>query len=618
MTNLPLPDRYSGLIDEIIQMTLQGKIRAKEQVYQMLRQGVNPGTGELFERCLGDRLSTIQAQVNSATDELKQAKATRSLRALQTIQTEWQRAQSENQASESLIASVHAITTAEPSQRLTVLLQSLDPNANQPLSAQQLKQLATALQQGEETEPELQQLSAGLSAGLESWQRLENHLVSWIYNQGQAQLGFADVPSQRGPWAVWAAQMQRPLPKLLFQALALNQPLSKAAEQPAVDLQSWVELAVILQYLQRGLVSWFDKMVYNAEVGSKLSIATFLVFTGIWSQLAEGFSRNSNLAPTQRHLPQGCFQIIQQLLRTFTQREYFPLYGGVFASFTGNYLRDTLNYLDAPLRQVAGTQEKARVLTLLGYSLRAQGRLPEALAYHEQALAIARQAGDSRCEIANLNHLSRTYVAQKNYPEAIRNSQRALILSRQVGERLGEANALANLGYSEVFSAQQNEADPEAYEMAIHYLQQGLQLAQQLGDGQSQALCYSSLGIAHIVLTQPEAAIAYLESGWQAAQYSGDLYQQGFNLAYLASAYYSLQNYEKALSRGCLGLYLLEQIGASEWRQAAGLLTILQGQLGEISFQKLLTQQRSQIIPIIGVDGYDHIPQILEQYRQFM
>jgi len=48
------------------------------------------------------------------------------------------------------------------------------------------------------------------------------------------------------------------------------------------------------------------------------------------------------------------------------------------------------------------------------------------------------------------------------------------------------------------------------------------------------------------------------------------------------------------------------------------LLTILQGQLGEISFQKLLAQQRSQIIPIIGVDGYDHIPQILEQYRQFM
>lgn len=618
MTGSPLTQRYSELIDEIVQMTLKGKIRAKEQVYQLIRQGVALGTGEIFERCLGDRLSTSQDQVNSATDELKQAKAARSLRALQTIQGEWQRAQSDHQSSESVAAAVQAITTAESSQRLTVLLQTLDPNANQLLSAQQLKQLATALQKGAETEPELQQLSAGISAGLESWQRLENHLVSWIYNQGQAQLGFTDLPGQRGPWAVWAAQMQHPLPKIVFQSLALNQPLHEAiARQPGVDFQSWVELVVILQYLQRGLVGWFDKMVYNAEVGSKLSISTFLVFASLWSQLAEGFSRNS-LAPTREHLQQGCFQITQQILRTFTQREYFPLYGGVFASFTGNYLRDTLNYLDAPLRQVDGTQEKARVLTLLGYSLQAQGRLPEALAYHEQALAIAREAGDSRCEIANLNHLSRSYGTQKNYPEATAHSQRALILSRQAGDRLGEANALANLGYSEVFSAHQLKADSETYEMAIHYLQQGLQLAQQLGDGQSQALCYSSLGIAHIVLSQPQAAIAFLGSGWQAAQFSGDLYQQGLNLAYLAEAYYSLQNHEKAVATGCLGMYLLEQIAASEWRQPAGLLTILQGQLGEIFFQKLLAQQRSQIIPIIGVDGYDHIPQILEQYQQVM
>jgi tetratricopeptide (TPR) repeat protein len=82
--------------------------------------------------------------------------------------------------------------------------------------------------------------------------------------------------------------------------------------------------------------------------------------------------------------------------------------------------------LDEPLRQVEGTQEKARVLTLLGYSLRAQGLYDRATAFHQQALEIARGAGDQICEIANLNHLSRICVAQKNYAEAINYSSKSI------------------------------------------------------------------------------------------------------------------------------------------------------------------------------------------------
>jgi hypothetical protein len=143
-------------------------------------------------------------------------------------------------------------------------------------------------------------------------------------------------------------------------------------------------------------------------------------------------------------------------------------------------------------------------------------------------------------------------------------------------------------------------------------------LSERLGDGQSQALCFSSLGIAYVVIQQPEKAIAYLEKGWQAAQFSGDLYLQGVNLTYLAEAAYSLQNWETTIYTGTLGAYLLEQIGSTDWRKAAGLLTILQGQMGMEAFQSLLRQQRPKIIPIIGVDGYDYIPQLLQKYRDSM
>ena len=88
--SLPLREHYLALINDIIETTLKGKISSVEQVYQMLLKGITSGTGEVFELVLSDRLNTIQSQVDSETDELKKAKATRSLRAAKTIQTQWE------------------------------------------------------------------------------------------------------------------------------------------------------------------------------------------------------------------------------------------------------------------------------------------------------------------------------------------------------------------------------------------------------------------------------------------------------------------------------------------------------------------------------------------------
>jgi len=615
-------DRYFQLIDEIVQATLQGKISSKGQVYQKLLKNVSTGTGEIFERCLEERLVTTQQQADNASSEYKQAKAMRAFRALQTISSEWERVQGQKRVSEVITTAVNAITTAPPAERLTILLRVIDPNQQQVLNLQQLALLAKNLQQQAQqiTDPEsaqqMQMLSSGITAGLASWQRLEEHLVSWIYDQSRGQIGFEGSTERRGPWALWAKKVNSPLPQSLFQTLALEQPLNEwVKKNQSLELDSWVEVAVILQCLQRGLVAWSEKMIYDSKLGTSLSISTFMFFAVIWSQVANALNQTLNSSQRERFVD-GCFQITLQILRAFAQRQYFPLYGGVFASLNGQYLKNALDYLDEPLRRVEGTQEKARILTLLGYSLRAQGQYDRANDFHQQALEIARDAGDRICEIASFNHLSRIAVAQKNYESAINYSQRALMLSRQTGDKLGEANALANLGYSEVFQAQQQEqVEPEVYESAIHYLEQGRELLERLGDRQSQALCFSSLGIAHVVIQQPQQAIAYLEQGWQAAQISGDLYLQGLNLAYLAQACYSLQDIQKAIYTGSLGAYLLEQIGSNDWRQAAGLLTILQGQFGAEAFHSLLAQQRSKIIPVIGVDGYDYIPQLLEKYR---
>ncbi|HEY9772024.1 MAG TPA: tetratricopeptide repeat protein [Coleofasciculaceae cyanobacterium] len=603
-----LSDRYFALIDEIVELTLQGKISSVERVYRILVEKVETGTGEILERCLNQRIEAAQAQLKT------KLKAARVLRALQTIEKQWERWQEENQVDAEISETAQIILAGEPEDYFLRTVDVIDPNQENPLSIDQLVKLAEELKSAAKSQEDAQlaqdwqQLADGISEGLKTFTALEEDLVSWMYGSSS---NFSGFDAQRpNPWRIWAQKVSSALPKQLFQTLAQQQStLAFARVANNLELRGWIELAILLQYIQRGLVTWFDRQPYNSKFGKELSYSTLLTFASIWCELWQALE-NSNPA-----LADGCFLMMLQILRTFAQREDFPLYSGVFASFSGEYLQDTLDYFDEPLKQVEGTEEKARILTLLGYSQRTAGAYEKAILFHQEALEIAIDANDYHCEIANLNHLSRTNVNLKNYSEAINYSQRALIAARQVGDKLGEANASVNLGYAQVFAARELDSmAAESYSEAIRYLEQGVELAKKQGDSQSQSFGYSSLGIAYVILEQPTAAIASLTKGAELAQYSRDVYLQGLSFSYLAEAYYSIDDRAAAITYGSLGMYLLNQINSLEWRQVAGLLSIIQGQIGA-EFNNILGQQRSQIIGLIGVDGYDYLPTLLEDYR---
>jgi tetratricopeptide (TPR) repeat protein len=617
-----LRDRYNTLLTQLVEKVLKGQLPSKEQVYRELVQDLEPDSAEILEQCLQEHLATTQAAVTNAVDEIRQAKATRSQRALKTIQGEWERYQKDQGASNAIAAATQTILRSEPEQYFTAWVKVLDANQTQPLTLEQLKQLAVTLNQtssmmGNST-VDIQQLIAGIRAGLTSWKALEPHLVSWMYEQSRGNMGFEGIPGQRGPWQFWSQQVSGPLLQSLFQGLALNQPITDSLSASEYTLQDWVDLALTLQLTQRGLVSWFEQQPYDSKWGTQQTIATFLSFAVLWGQLSSGIGQATTLNIHNREpLSQGCFKMALQTLRAFTQRPYFPLYGGVFALLSGRHLQDALTYLDEPLRQSEGTQEKARMLTLLGYSQRAMGQVERSLAFHQQALEIAQTANDTPCEIANLNHISRTYLSQKLYANAMSYAQRALILARQRGDRQGEANALTNLGYSQILTAQQIERlVPEASETAIGYLKEGLRLSEQLGDRQSQSLCCNSLGIAYGLLEQHQEAILYLQQGLQAAQRSGDLYLQGLNWSYLAESHYRLGDFPQAIGAGLLSLYGLEQIQAPEQSQPLGLLRVIKGRIGTESFEAAAKQCRAGLISLIGVDGFDHAIHLLNLSSQ--
>jgi tetratricopeptide (TPR) repeat protein len=617
-----LREKYLQTIAEIVTRILTGKqIISKEYIYQILVETIELGTSELFEGCLSETVQGIEREIASQPDEVKQSKLGHKLNALKWIETALGSLQSERQAVAAVNKTIDQVITADPPERLSTLLQALDPNQEQKLDRAQIQLMIKSLQsvatitlQPADFE-QLRQLSLGLDRGLSTLPALEPHLVSWVYESGQ-QIGFGGVV-ENGPWSLWAQQVTKPLIKSLFQAIGRQHSVADlATAQGTGDEGDWTELTIVLQSIQTALVNWFDAQMYDRDWGQRMAFSTLITFAAIWCELANGIGRATGISSNHRDaIAKACFQVTLQILRTSAQRPNFPLYGGIFAAFSGETLRDTLSYFDLPLKQVAGTQEKGRLLTILGYSQQTLGQTNRAIELHQEALEIANRAGDRPCEIANLNHLSRIAIGQKDYPQAVSYSQRALILARQTGDKLGEANALTNVGYSEVLAAHSlDQMDEEIYEQNITYLDRGLKLAETLEDKQSLALCYHSLGLAYLTIQQYEKAIDYLQQGTKAAQAVGDLYLQGLNLTYLAEAHRSLDKNGTAVFYSCLAMYQLHQIGAKEWRRSASLATVLQGQLGPAEFDKLLVKYRPNLLPAIGVDGYDYLPQLLTKY----
>ncbi|MDZ8261704.1 hypothetical protein [Nostoc sp. ChiQUE01b] len=98
-----LSESYHKLIEEIVNTALNNQISSKEYIYSQLVENVSSGNSEIFERCLSDRLHSTQSELHKVinspslfqkeTPELKKARLNRTLKALQTIQGEWEQIQ---------------------------------------------------------------------------------------------------------------------------------------------------------------------------------------------------------------------------------------------------------------------------------------------------------------------------------------------------------------------------------------------------------------------------------------------------------------------------------------------------------------------------------------------
>ncbi|MEM7648301.1 MAG: CHAT domain-containing tetratricopeptide repeat protein, partial [Cyanobacteria bacterium P01_A01_bin.70] len=95
----------------------------------------------------------------------------------------------------------------------------------------------------------------------------------------------------------------------------------------------------------------------------------------------------------------------------------------------------------------------------LGSTRAIQGRFAEAIAYHEQGLALATTLENPLETAQILLGLSTVYAYQQNYDQAYRYSQEARAIAQQLGSRLGEGVALTNVGNALLYLNRLAEAE---------------------------------------------------------------------------------------------------------------------------------------------------------------
>jgi tetratricopeptide (TPR) repeat protein len=175
--------------------------------------------------------------------------------------------------------------------------------------------------------------------------------------------------------------------------------------------------------------------------------------------------------------------------------------------------------------------DQGRLLGILGDSYSAQSQTTEAMAYYDQALAIARELDDRQSEGNHLANLGQLYNAIGETQRAMEYYQAALTIAQAIGDERGIGNRLSYLGQALSYLGRLEEA--------IQHYEQANKIARKLGDRRSESAFLGNLGLAYAALGKIQQAIKYHNSALTIAQALGDRRNEHIHLGNLANNYFA-------------------------------------------------------------------------------
>ena len=194
----------------------------------------------------------------------------------------------------------------------------------------------------------------------------------------------------------------------------------------------------------------------------------------------------------------------------------------------------------ACLDHATSTGQHARVIALtagLAGLVRLDGPWAEAITRHTAGIQAARSLGDRLGEANALADLGEIRGLAAEFPAAAQALEQALGIYRDLGDRLGQANALNDLAYVR---------GADDYPAAAQALEQALGLYRDLGDwlGQAGTLCY--LGILRMVTGDFRATARAEEQALGIYRDLGDRLGEASALTWLGVARQATGNYPAA------------------------------------------------------------------------
>ena len=143
-----------------------------------------------------------------------------------------------------------------------------------------------------------------------------------------------------------------------------------------------------------------------------------------------------------------------------------------------------------------------------------RGDYPEALASTQRALVIRRKLGDPRSIALSLNNLGLVYQDSGRFKLALDAFEQALRIRREIGDLIGVAISLSNLG-----TVAQDQADDKR---ALHLFLEAHAVAKETGSRGQITLILTNLGDTYSRLGDPTKAIHYLKQAEEIADELGD------------------------------------------------------------------------------------------------
>jgi tetratricopeptide (TPR) repeat protein len=219
----------------------------------------------------------------------------------------------------------------------------------------------------------------------------------------------------------------------------------------------------------------------------------------------------------------------------------------------------------------------ADIPAAMAASLRAADHWSQAEALHKVALRVADDVGDRLGEANALNELGIIQYLTDRYAEAAATQEKALELYRALGNRLGEANALNELGIIQYLT--------DRYAEAAATQEKALELYRALGNRLGEANALNELGIIQRLTDRYAEAAATQEKALELYRALGNQFGEANALIVQSVAKYQQDHYADAavgLARA-LELYraLGQRLGQANALIELGVVQYLMGQSTE-------------------------------------